>query len=533
MNATPNTQCALHLLALIVSRPRNIELQSQCRSYFSSETLPESRPPHVRFWRLGENPTAESCLDARREEHTEDCRVGAEDWLVQNFELSKDSTLVHSKIHKTVFKRRRHPTKVTRTTSIVEPSLLEPTNVTNFPKKVPQSQHNHGRMDQTNHGKVIGNIMDGTSPRFVGPVRVPQLAVAALDQERCPVSKSQQCRNVQETLTMSKYRRNRIQYELSLSTKKERWTRGDERRRAKKRPLRQPSLSNPSATTSSVTNTETGRLLQRSFKSHSLEKLLCHLPIHYPKKIKRPEFVKFIFETPRTWRCWTLNWDPSIEFQPPSDWRWRHEGSHHSEHVLKFWKHEKFLLERGDFEYVHERLHVGRLSLGWRRWKTQEIPKTHTIFKAVRPGLEHLKKQCLGIQWNFILAELAHWILEEFLFVGTTSRTVIENKSSCVLWLCIVCGKNNAFPNQTHGRQHFLKCGPRRHSRTNMKSGADQCNSINTYPQATHRFKSREKFKHSRDLRNRVSSNERHRVLESRQSAIMSRIAREVTEHAK
>ena len=34
----------------------------------------------------------------------------------------------------------------------------------------------------------------GTLPGFVGPIRVPQLAVASLDQERCPMGKSLQCR---------------------------------------------------------------------------------------------------------------------------------------------------------------------------------------------------------------------------------------------------------------------------------------------------------------------------------------------------
>ena len=82
-------------------------------------------------------------------------KVGAEDWPVQNFE-SKDSTIVNCQIHKTVFKWRFHPMKVTTTTSIIKPSLFDPTNVSNCLKQVPQSQRNHGRMDQLNHGKVIG-----------------------------------------------------------------------------------------------------------------------------------------------------------------------------------------------------------------------------------------------------------------------------------------------------------------------------------------------------------------------------------------
>ena len=41
------------------------------------------------------------------------------------------------------------------------PSLIEPTNVTNCPKQVHQSEPNHRRVEQLNHGKVIGNFMGG------------------------------------------------------------------------------------------------------------------------------------------------------------------------------------------------------------------------------------------------------------------------------------------------------------------------------------------------------------------------------------
>ena len=58
-----------------------------------------------------------------------------------------------------------HPPKVTQTTSFMEPSLIESTNVTNGPKQVHQPQHTHGRTDhglkRINHGKVIGNSLAG------------------------------------------------------------------------------------------------------------------------------------------------------------------------------------------------------------------------------------------------------------------------------------------------------------------------------------------------------------------------------------
>ena len=130
-----------------------------------------------------ESKTSNTC-----EEHTENSAVGLEDWSVRGFQLSKDLTVADCQVHKTVFKRRHQPTKATRTTSIMEPSLIEPTNVTNCPKQVPQSHQNPGRLDQINHGKVIDNIIGRDIPKVCGPIRVPRLAVATSVQERCPMS---------------------------------------------------------------------------------------------------------------------------------------------------------------------------------------------------------------------------------------------------------------------------------------------------------------------------------------------------------
>ena len=155
----------------------------QDRSHISSnisvmiKTLSESWLPHVGFRDSatvrGPNHTctagaSESKTSSTGEEHTEDCKVGAEDWPVQNFELSKDSTIANCQIHKTAFKRRHHPMKATRTTSTSEPSLIEPTNLTTCLKQVLQSQRNHGRMDQINRGKVIRNFMGGDIPKICG-----------------------------------------------------------------------------------------------------------------------------------------------------------------------------------------------------------------------------------------------------------------------------------------------------------------------------------------------------------------------------
>ena len=94
--------------------------------------------------------------------------VGTEDRLVHNFELSKDFGYVTFQMHWTPVFMPNHPTKVTWMTSIMEPSLIEPTSVTKCPKEVHQSQHNHGRMDQINHGKVIGNIVAGDIRKTCG-----------------------------------------------------------------------------------------------------------------------------------------------------------------------------------------------------------------------------------------------------------------------------------------------------------------------------------------------------------------------------
>ena len=73
--------------------------------------LPESWPPNVGF---RDSATAqppkhtftagasESNTSTTCEEHVEDCKVGAEDWPVQNFELSKHSTMANHQIHQTV-----------------------------------------------------------------------------------------------------------------------------------------------------------------------------------------------------------------------------------------------------------------------------------------------------------------------------------------------------------------------------------------------------------------------------------------------
>ena len=84
----------------------------------------------------------------------------------------KDFGSVNFQIHQPVFQSHRHPQREARTTSILEPSVVKPTNVTNCPRQVHQPQHNHGQTDhglkQINQCKVIGDIVAGDIHKTCG-----------------------------------------------------------------------------------------------------------------------------------------------------------------------------------------------------------------------------------------------------------------------------------------------------------------------------------------------------------------------------
>ena len=88
---------------------------------------------------VSESKTSTTCA-----KHNEDCEVGAEDWLPQNFELCNDFALSNCQNHQKTMFMPDHPTKVTRTTSIMELLLIKPTNATNCPGQVHRPQHNRG-----------------------------------------------------------------------------------------------------------------------------------------------------------------------------------------------------------------------------------------------------------------------------------------------------------------------------------------------------------------------------------------------------
>ena len=98
--------------------------------------------------------------------YIEDCKVETEDWLVHNFGPRKDFGSVNFQINQTAVVVSHHPTEVTKTTSIVDPSLIKPTNMTNCPKQDHQPQHNHGRRDhglkQINHGNILARDIHKT-----------------------------------------------------------------------------------------------------------------------------------------------------------------------------------------------------------------------------------------------------------------------------------------------------------------------------------------------------------------------------------
>ena len=56
-----------------------------------------------------ESKTSNTC-----EKHTDDCKIGAEGWVVQNFELTKDLTLVNCQTLEQAVLMPHPPTKVMR-----------------------------------------------------------------------------------------------------------------------------------------------------------------------------------------------------------------------------------------------------------------------------------------------------------------------------------------------------------------------------------------------------------------------------------
>ena len=131
----------------------------------------------------------------RRPNHSLQARQTAKprkDWLVRNVELSKSCTLANCQIHQTAVDLP--PLTNESDEDDFEPSLIDPTNVTNCPKQVHQPQHKRGLKCQINHGKVICNMKVGTFLLILaGHIRAPHWPVASVDQDRRSTSKSLKC----------------------------------------------------------------------------------------------------------------------------------------------------------------------------------------------------------------------------------------------------------------------------------------------------------------------------------------------------
>ena len=82
-----------------------------------------------------ESKTPNSCAGHSEEYY----KVGARDWLAQDFELSQDFGSMNYQIHRTALFSPHHPTKVTRTNSLMDPPVIESINMPNCPRQVPQT----------------------------------------------------------------------------------------------------------------------------------------------------------------------------------------------------------------------------------------------------------------------------------------------------------------------------------------------------------------------------------------------------------
>ena len=91
--------------------------------------------------------------------HIVDYNAGTKDRLVQKSELSKDFGSVNYQIHQTAVVMILQPTEVTRTTSSVESSLIEPTSVTNRSKQVHQPQHNLGERIMVSNTSIMARSL--------------------------------------------------------------------------------------------------------------------------------------------------------------------------------------------------------------------------------------------------------------------------------------------------------------------------------------------------------------------------------------
>ena len=124
------------LLRIVVYNP-NVEQQLKSRSYTSYKigmkmlTLPEygffTTCHSIRRRTDGQSHAPSGTLDSKMSstcaKHVENNKVGARGWLASNFGLDKDSGFVNEQTHQVGVFVPLHPTKVTRTTSIMSTNV--------------------------------------------------------------------------------------------------------------------------------------------------------------------------------------------------------------------------------------------------------------------------------------------------------------------------------------------------------------------------------------------------------------------------
>ena len=134
----------------------------------------------------------------------------------------------------------------------------------------------------------------------------------------------------------------------------------------------------------------------------------------HPQHKETPRKIDTSAETSRR----SIDWFPSSKW-----WKWRQEGSHHLEHVLKIWEQ----INKAD--NVHSMRGLGECSWTICLWAAFYLGEECRKFKiivmnrAITP--KHIKnywscanqtwtpqKYCLRIVWKLITAKLEHRILE-------------------------------------------------------------------------------------------------------------------------
>ena len=161
-------QCASHLSALMVLRSGSKEFQWKSRYYISSNNYLKTRlfqshgSRDLRIRRRLVGPVIRSARGHQKAKPRirakSTSKVAKLDPKIGSRRTSNRAKTIFSNFqtHQTVVFLPHQPAKVTRTTSIMEPSLIEPTSVTICPTQVHRSQHNCSLKCQINLGTLVG-----------------------------------------------------------------------------------------------------------------------------------------------------------------------------------------------------------------------------------------------------------------------------------------------------------------------------------------------------------------------------------------